>query len=370
MNIERVELNNFRNYKELSISFDEGVNLILGDNAQGKTNLIEALYISSMGKSFRTKNDLELINFDSDSLFLRVFSKKDDINIEIEVEIQKKSQKNTIKKIKKNKKQLSKTSELINNILIVIFSPDDLKLVKDEPEKRRRFLDREMCQISPLYYENYQNYKRALKQRNNYIKEGNINYDLLDVWDEQLSEYGSQIIRLRNQFVKKLNEISKKIHSGITNNEEEIDIIYEPSIGIKENFSEQKEYFYNEIIKRRERDIENRITSLGPHRDDICFSVNGIDMRNYGSQGQQRTCALSLKLAELALIKEETNEDAILILDDVMSELDVKRQEFLIRTLSENQLFITSTDLDNKIIEKLDNVTIYSVKNGNVEIVR
>lgn len=370
MNIEKIELKNFRNYKDLKISFDEGVNLILGDNAQGKTNLIEAIYISSMGKSFRTRNDRELINFDENSSFLRINSQKDDINIEIEVELEKKGNKSSQKRIKKDKKQLSKTSELIKNILIVVFSPEDLKLVKDEPEKRRRFLDREICQISPLYYENYSNYKRALKQRNNYLKEERINEELLDIWDEQLTTFGSKMMIIRRDFVKKLSGISREIHLGITKNEEEIEIVYEPDIPIKDNELEQKEEFYNRLIEKRKKDIENRTTSVGPHRDDIGFFVNGIDMRSFGSQGQQRTCALSLKLAELSLIKEETGEEAILILDDVMSELDSKRQEFLIKTLEKNQLFITATDIDEKILEKLENVTIYSVKKGEVEKVR
>ena len=370
MNIEKIELKNFRNYKEQEISFDKGVNLILGDNAQGKTNLIEAIYISSLGKSFRTKNDRELINFDENFSFLKIDAEKDEINIEIQIELEKKGTKSTIKRIKKDRKTLSRTSELIKNILIVVFSPEDLKLVKDEPEKRRRFLDREICQISPLYYDNYSNYKRVLKQRNNYLKEEKISDDLLSIWDDQLVSYGSKMMMIRNDFIKKISEISREIHKGITNGEEIIEIVYEPDLKIKESEEEQKELFLNKLIERRSKDIENRTTSVGPHRDDIGFYVNGIDMRSFGSQGQQRTCALSLKLAELSLIKEETGEEAILILDDVMSELDAKRQEFLIKTLEKNQLFITATDIDEKILEKLDNVTIYSVTKGHIEKAR
>ncbi len=382
MNIKSLELINFRNYNELNLSFDRGVNLILGKNAQGKTNLIEALYITSIGKSFRTKNDRELINFNKNNAFIKVIAEKNSFDIEIDVELEKKGSNSSIKRIKKNKKILSKTSELINNMLIVVFSPEDLKLIKDEPEKRRRFLDREMCQISPSYYENYLNYRRALKQRNNYLKDLNrdnlrdnkTNLDMLDIWDEQIANYGSNIINQRKVFIDKLDNISNKIHSGITENREKLRLKYEPNIDFLDDKEKQKDLFLNLLFEKRNKDIENKTTSIGPHRDDIAFFVNDIDMRNYGSQGQQRTCALSLKLAELSLIKEETGEEAILLLDDVMSELDTNRQEFLIKTLDENQLFITATEIDEKVIKNIEKkgkkTTIYSVDNGNVEIVR
>ena len=362
MKINNIELKNYRNYDYLNLSFDEGVNLIMGHNAQGKTNLIEAIYISSMGKSFRTPNDRELIKFDKNASFIKVFAEKNDFNIEVEIELEKKGSNSVIKRIKKDKKNLYKTSELIKNILIVIFSPEDLKLVKEEPEKRRRFLDRELCQISPSYYDNYSNYRRALKQRNNYLKEKDINLDMLDIWDEQIVNYGSNIIKYRRSFVKKLSEISSEIHNGITDGEENIAIKYEPNV--------EEDIIFGKLKEKREKDIENRTTSVGPHRDDLGFFVNGIDMRSFGSQGQQRTCALSLKLAELSLIKEETEEDAILLLDDVMSELDLKRQEFLIKTLSKNQLFITTTDIDKSVLGRIEKATIYSVSNGSVNIVR
>ena len=366
MNIKEIELKNFRNYKELKLSFDKGVNLILGNNAQGKTNLIEALYISSMGKSFRTTNDRELINFDEKNAFVKVLVEKEDFDVEIEIELEKRESNSVNKKIKKDKKNLLKTSELIKNIMMVVFSPEDLKLVKDEPEKRRKFLDREMCQISPFYYECFSNYRKALKQRNNYLKEVYVDPSLLEVWDEQIIKYGSKMIILRKEFVDKLSKISNEIHKGITNNEENIEIVYEPNIKVQNNIDNQEDYFRKKIGEKREKDIENRTTSVGPHRDDIGFYVNNIDMRSFGSQGQQRTTALSLKLAELNLIKEETEEDAILLLDDVMSELDAKRQEFLIKTLKNNQLFITTTDIDKSVLGSIEKATIYSVNAGTV----
>ena len=370
MIIKNIKLKNFRNYKELELSFDEKVNLILGHNAQGKTNLIEAIYISSMGKSFRTPKDIELINFDSDFAYIKTVAEKEDFDTEVEISIERRSKTAVNKKIKKDKKQPTKQSQLIKNIMIVIFSPEDMKLIKEEPERRRRFLDRELCQISPAYYDALINYTKVLKQRNAYLKGEpgrNINLDILEIWDEKLAEYGSEIIFRRAEFIEKLGKISNEIQKGITNGEEEIEIKYFPNIMKMEDKENQKKIFLAAITESRGRDMEFGTTSKGPHRDDIGFFVNGIDMRNYGSQGQQRTCALSLKLAELSLIKEETGEEAILLLDDVMSELDAKRQEFLIKTLKNNQLFITTTDMDKNLLNKLENATIYSVSGGNVE---
>ena len=366
MIIKELELKNYRNYKNLKISFDEKVNLILGDNAQGKTNLIEAVYICSLGKSFKTIKDIDLIKFDEENAYVKAICQKEDFNTEVEIILEKKGKTSVNKNIKKDKKRLSKTSELIKNIMIVIFSPEDLKIVKDEPEKRRRFIDRELCQISPSYYENYSNYRRTLLQRNAYLKEKDINPEIIDLWDEQLSKYGSKIIHKRREFIEKLSGISNKIHSSITSHEENLRIIYNPNIRIEENLEDQEYYFHKKIKESFESDLINRTTTVGPHRDDIEFIVNDVNMRNYGSQGQQRTCALSLKLAEITLIKEETGEDAILILDDVMSELDIRRQEYLIKTLDKNQLFITTTDIDKNILGNIESATIYSISNGSV----
>ena len=370
MIIKELELKNYRNYKEEKISFDEGVNLILGDNAQGKTNLIEAIYISSMGKSFKTSKDRELINFDENAARVKVIAEKDELETEVEITLEKKGNNSVIKNIYKNRKKLSKTSELIKNIIIVVFSPDDLKIVKEEPEKRRRFLDREICQISPYYYENYDKYRNVLKQRNVYIKEDNLDDNLLDIWDEQLAKYGSIIMKLRAEYIEKISSFSNLIHSGITNGKENISIEYEPCISYDNPVDNLEVILYERIKESRNKDKERRVTSIGPHRDDISFIVNGVDMRYFGSQGQQRTAALSLKLAELSLIKEDTGEDAILILDDVMSELDRSRQEYLIKTLMKNQLFITTTDLDKSVLGSIPEASIYSVESGSVKKVR
>ena len=369
MYIKSVELKNFRNYKDQKIDFDEKVNIILGNNAQGKTNIIEAIYMSSMGKSFRTSKDAELIGFGSDHAYVKVEAVKNDTDTRIEINLQSKGKNSSAKFVKKDRKDIRRTSELINNILLVVFSPDDLKIVKEEPEKRRRFIDREACQMSPAYFDVLSNYRRALIQRNAYLKESRIEPDILDIWDTQLAEYGCALTEQRRSFIRKIGEYSGRIHSGITGGSEELTVKYEPDIepGAECETREQKiGYFYDRIKSAFDSDMRNRTTTAGPHRDDIAFIVNGIDMRSFGSQGQQRTCALSLKLAELDLIREENDEEGILLLDDVMSELDGSRQEYLIDTMKNNQLFITTTDLDDSIKNKFREAAYFHVEAGTI----
>lgn len=366
MFIKSLELKNFRNYKDLNLEFNNKVNLIFGNNAQGKTNLVESIYLSSFGKSFRTGSDYKLIKFGEKETFIKVEAEKENFDTEVEIIIKSKSSSTTDKFVKKDRKNITRASELLNNILIVIFSPEDLKIVKDEPEKRRRFINRELCQISLSYYDSFVNYRKTLLQRNTYLKELNINPDILDAWDVQLAKYGALIIKLREKYIEKIAKISAEIHNGITGGEEKLIINYEPNLNIQPTVKDQEERFYESLKLSYESDLKNRSTQVGPHRDDISFFVNGVDMRSFGSQGQQRTCALSLKLAELSLIKEDTGENPILILDDVMSELDQKRQEFLIETLKDNQLFITTTDMDQSILSRIKRASIFFVENGKV----
>ena len=360
MYITRLELKNFRNYESLEADFDEKINLILGNNAQGKTNLIESIYMTSIGRSFRTAKDSDVIMFGRDEALIKVNAEKKFSGTEVEIRIKDASKKS----VKKDGIPLKKSSELLENIMIVIFSPEDMKIVKDEPEKRRKFIDRELCQISPRYYDSLSNYKKILAQRNAYLKEESIDPSLLDLWDSQLAGYGADIITGRKKFIESISGFSARIHSGITAGGEDLNIEYEPDVRVTENPEDQKMFFYEEIKKAFDSDMRNRSTTRGPHKDDISFFVNGINMRSFGSQGQQRTCALSLKLAELDLIKNETGEDAILLLDDVMSELDGTRQEYLIKTLKDNQLFITTTSLDERILGEFKNAKIFNIYQG------
>ena len=367
MYIKEIALRDFRNYEQLDLSFHKKVNLILGQNAQGKTNLLEAVYMASMGKSFRTGRDSEMISFGKDFAKIQVCAVRENIDTDVELILNKESKKSA----KIDGVPIKKASQLLDHIYIVVFSPEDLKIVKEEPEKRRKFIDRELCQLRPRYYEHLSAYKKILTQRNAYLKEERIDPSVLDIWDMQLSKYGSSVMEMRKEFIKKLNVISKNIHNSITNKKENLEIIYNPNI--KNSDSDKKKehfenYFYQEIKKSFESDLRQRTTTRGPHKDDLEFYINEINVRNYGSQGQQRTAALSLKLAELYLIKEETEEEAVLLLDDVMSELDAERQEFLIKSLSSVQLFITTTELSDNLIKKFPENSTFFVEKGKVKI--
>lgn len=360
MYITEIELHNFRNYDELSLQFHKNVNLILGNNAQGKTNLLESIYLCSMGKSFRTNKDQEMILFGQDYGRVKVHAQKDYVDTTVELILSKDAK----KAAKVDGIKIKKASELLDNIYMVIFSPEDLRIVKDEPEKRRKFIDRELCQIRPRYYENLTNYKKVLLQRNAYLKERDVDASILDLWDMQLAKYGAEIMLMRDDFIKKLEKISKVIHSSITGGKEHLTLSYVPNVPLGETRQEQEELFYNMIRSSYENDIRQRTTTKGPHKDDLEFFINDIGVRNFGSQGQQRTCALSVKLAELSLIKEETGEEGILLLDDVMSELDIERQEFLVKSLSDIQMFITTTEIPDKLKETLPEGKTFYVTKG------
>lgn len=356
MHIKEIQLKDFRNYSELKAEFHENVNVFLGQNAQGKTNLLESIYITSMGKSFRTSKDKDLIRFGKDFFRVKINAfKGDDLTVEIAVNQEGK------KGIKIDGVKAKKISQLLENIYIVIFSPEDLRIVKDEPEKRRKFIDRELCQISPSYYNSLNQYKKALLQRNAYLKELRIDEAVLEIWDEKLAEYGSKVIKQRDGFIKQINVISNKIHSGITNDKENLKVFYEPSIRVCEN---QQAAFFEELQKNRRRDIKNRTTGKGPHKDDLKLLANEIDIRNFGSQGQQRTAALSLKLSEIELIRSETGESPILLLDDVLSELDQERQNYLINSLQKTQVFITTTEISSEVERSLGDIKYFRIEKG------
>ena len=352
MQINQLLLKDFRNYENLNISFHPKVNIFLGNNAQGKTNLLEALYITSLGKSFRTGRDWEMIRFEMPFFRVSVGATKDGDPLHIDMAVSQEK-----KAIKIDGRKATKTSELLEHIYTVIFSPEDLKIVKDEPEKRRRFIDREISQLRPSYYQNLSSYKKALIQRNALLKDCNLNEENLNVWDESLAHYGEKIMEERETFISKLDVISRQLHKDITEGKETLEVIYEKDCGDD----------LLEVLKRsHRRDRMRGTTGAGPHRDDLKISVNGVDLRPYGSQGQQRTAALSLKLSELQLIREETGEEGILLLDDVLSELDAQRQQFLIKSLGAVQLFITATELSPEVRNTLPRGNLYIVSEGAI----
>jgi len=352
MQINQLRLKDFRNYKSLDISFHPKVNIFLGNNAQGKTNLLEALYITSLGKSFRTGRDWEMIRFEMPFFRVEVDATKEGEPLTIDMAVSQEK-----KGIKIDGLKATKTSDLLEHIYTVIFSPEDLKIVKDEPEKRRRFIDREISQLKPSYYQNLTCYKKALVQRNALLKDCNLNEENLNVWDESLAYYGHRIMEQREIFITKLDTISRQLHNDITKGEETLEVIYEKDCS---------EDLLGALSRCHRRDRMRGTTGAGPHRDDLKILVNGVDIRPYGSQGQQRTAALSLKLSELQLIKEETGEEGILLLDDVLSELDAQRQQFLIKSLGSVQLFITATELSKEVRESLPGGNLYIVTEGSV----
>lgn len=362
MYLKKIELKNFRNYEEEAVDFHEKVNIIIGKNAQGKTNLLESLYIMSLGKSFRTNKDIEMIGFEKEFCRTKSLSVKEGRELEIEITIEREGKSARINGVK-----TVRSSDLLENVYMVVFSPEDMKIVKEEPEKRRKFIDRELCQLKPVYYRNLGRYKKILQQRNSLLKQQEIKEDSIAVWDEGLAEYGAKLIQERKRFIEKLNGISREISSRITDGKEVLELCYEPGAECRENYEEQREYLKTTLRKNLKTDILRRSTSSGPHRDDLKLCVDGVDIRHFGSQGQQRTAALSLKLAEIKLIEEETGIAPILLLDDVLSELDAERQNFLINSLGEVQLFITATELGGEVIKQLPEGDTFIVENGRVK---
>ena len=347
MQIKNIELTNFRNYKNL--------NIFLGHNAQGKTNLLESIFVLGMGKSFRTNSDKEMIFFNED--FAKVKANVIEDNNEDEIEI---IYQNEGKIIKLDGIKLQRTIDLLETVYIVAFSPEDLKIVKEGPDNRRKFLDRELCQIKPVYYSDLGNYKKVLKERNTLLREENCDKNLYSVFNESLAEYGTRIVKERKLFIERLQKISEKIEDEITSGSEKLVLSYETKINSKEEF-------INILEENFEKDLYRGYTSFGPHKDDIKISVNDIDIRTYGSQGQQRTAALSMKLAEIELIKQETGKDAVLLLDDVLSELDQNRQRYLINAMSGTQVFITATEIDDNLRVLLPEGLCFKVDNGTVK---
>ncbi|MDD4199840.1 MAG: DNA replication/repair protein RecF [Eubacteriales bacterium] len=349
MYIKEIKLQNFRNYREEKVSFNKNVNLFLGENAQGKTNLLEGIYLNVLGKSFKNVRDKDLIMFGKD--FCRIttthVSAGEDHTTEIVISRDGK------KGIKADGVKLTRTSELLDRLFMIVFSPEDLKIVKEDPEKRRRFIDRELCQIKSGYLSDLNDYRHILKQRNAYLKGDRIDMDMLSIWDSQMDEYGNRIIEKRKSFIKKIDKISCEIHNKITGGKEVLELKYEPN------------EFNPALVSE---DLRNRNTGHGPHRDDFRISANGVDLRKYGSQGQQRTAALSLKLSEKKIIEEEKGEKAILLLDDVLSELDNERQVYLMNSLGENQMFITTTDIVGKVARNLPEGKVIKIRGGEVTV--
>ena len=359
MFIKRLQMLNYRNYNVLDISLGPHVNVFMGDNAQGKTNILEGIYYCAFARSHRTSKDRELINWNSDNALLSVTVGRERLDKRIDISILKDGK----KAIQINKIKIKKIGELFGNFNVVMFSPEDLKIIKDSPGVRRKFIDMELCQLNPKYYYNLVQYNKVLNERNSILRNRNINKDILDVYDMQLVEFGYNIIIDRLEYIEKLNKYSAKIHSDITSGKERIEFKYISTIKDLENI---RENFYSLLEKNRVRDCERGITSVGPHRDDFNVLINDVDTKSYGSQGQQRTAVLTIKFSSLKIIKELTGEYPVLLLDDVLSELDFSRKRYVLSTIGDIQTIITCTGIED-LYEYLDDKSkVFKVKDGEI----
>ncbi|EOS72562.1 DNA replication and repair protein RecF [Lachnospiraceae bacterium 10-1] len=359
MIIKSLELADFRNYETINISFDKGTNILYGDNAQGKTNILEAIYVSATTKSHKGSKDKEIVNFNKEEAHIRTYLEKEDVEYRVDMHLRK----NKSKGIAIDGQKIKKAADLLGLLNVVFFSPEDLAIIKNGPSERRRFADMELCQLDNFYLYNLNHYNKIINQRNKLLKDISFNPGLketLNIWDSQLISFGSKIIERRNLFTEQLCEIIGNIHNKLSGGKEELIVKYEPDVSIEE--------FENKMRENQEKDIRYKMTQSGPHRDDFSFIVNGIDIRKFGSQGQQRTAALSLKLSEIELVKKMTKDTPVLLLDDVLSELDSSRQNYLLNSIGEIQTIITCTGLDEFVNNRFEINRIFKVSNGVISM--
>ena len=356
MLIKNIYLEGFRNYDRQEIKLSDNINVFFGNNAQGKTNILEALYFSALGRSFRTHKENELIKFNENLAKIKIDYVKKDRENEIEIELNK----NSKKVIKLNKIKLNKNSELVGNLNLVIFSPDDIIILKQAPALRRKFLDILISQLKPNYVHLLSEYNKVLDQRNANLKIKNT--DTIDIWDEQLAKFAEKIFEYRKNYIEKLQKKMEEIHPKLTSEREKIEIKYKTGFTTKEEFLKKLKYSL-------QNDIYKGYTHEGTHRDDFEILINEKSLNIYGSQGQHRTAILSLKIAEMEIVKEEIFENPILLLDDVTSELDLERVNSIFNIIKDYQVFITCTDINS--ILKFDcltkNIKLYNIENGTIK---
>jgi len=360
MFISHLSADGFRNLKMSQVELTQGINILYGNNAQGKTNFLEAVYFCAFGRSLRAASDKELVFFDAQAAYIRTEIVRGGFRQTMDATIEKQGTRAT-KSISVDRIPIKHMKDLFGRLLVVMFTPEDLRLIKSGPAERRRFMDMEICQLSPVYYGDLREYHRALRQRNALLKilqKDKSQVDSLSIWDEQLANYGQRIIKTRKAFIGKVNDIAREIHGHITQSAEVLEVIYAPNIIYAENY-------LKDMSKSHRRDIAQGSTSHGVHKDDINFVINGVSVRSFGSQGQQRTAALSAKLAEIEIIKQSTGEFPVLLLDDVFSELDSSRQKFLLSRIMDLQTIITCTGVED-ILKSVEGCRIMKVDCGIV----
>lgn len=357
MIIKRLELADYRNYESLDLQFDKGTNILYGDNAQGKTNILEAIYVAATTKSHKGSKDNEIINFDKEEAHIRTYLEKDAIETRVDMHLRKSKSKG----IAIDGQKIKKAADLLGLCNVVFFSPEDLNIIKNGPAERRRFVDMELCQLDSFYLYNLNHYNKIVNQRNKLLKDMYMNPDLKDtltIWDSQLVSFGSKIIERRKIFTEQLNEIICEIHKKLSGGKEEILVYYNPDVSVED--------FEVKLKMNQERDIKLKQTTVGPHRDDFSFMIGKVDVRRFGSQGQQRTVALSLKLSEIEFVKKIAKDFPVLLLDDVLSELDSNRQNYLLNSIGDIQTIITCTGLEEFVNNRFEINKVYRVNNGKV----
>ena len=358
MHIKNIILISYRNYEKLQIELGKCVNVFIGDNAQGKTNILESIYYGAFARSHRTSKDKELINWNNDKAYISLLVGKSRLDKKIDINILRDGK----KAIKVNNIKVNKIGELFGTFNVVMFSPEDLKIIKESPGLRRKLLDMELSQINSRYYFNLVQYNKILNERNFLLKSKKFDSDVLDVYDMQLIEYADYIISKRLEYIDKINFYGYKIHKEITSDKEEIKFKYNCTV----NLDQYKKNYYKKLKDNVLRDREKGITSVGPHRDDFNIFINNIDVKVFGSQGQQRTSILTMKFSSLKIIKEITGEYPVLLLDDVLSELDANRKRYILTSIKDIQTIITCTGIDD-LSGYLDNTAkIFNVSDGQI----
>ncbi len=370
MFLKKLSLRHYRNYEQVEVEFKHQVNIFIGPNAQGKTNLLEAIYVIALTKSHRTHKDKELVGWNQEKAFLACELQKKYGDYQLELQLSQSG-----KKAKVNSLEQRKLSQFVGLMNVVMFAPEDLEIVKGSPGVRRRFLDMEIAQVQPGYMYDLLQYQKVLAQRNQTLKgfsqKQSSSYEqMLEIFNEQLANYGVKIMKRRQSFINKLQAWAAQIHLGITNGQEDLKIIYQPSFecGDLQDESVLFTHFMIKLSQVKQQEIKRGMSLVGPHRDDLLFYINDKEAQVFGSQGQQRTTALSIKLAEIELIHDEVGEYPILLLDDVLSELDQHRQTQLIETFQHKvQTFITTTGIESVNLSKLDGADLFHVVQGQVE---
>lgn len=359
MYITSLELSNFRNYQQLHLKFEDGINLFYGDNAQGKTNILESVFVCGTTKSHKGSKDKDMIRIGKEEAHIRMRISKDGIIHQIDMHLKK----NKAKGIAIDGIPIKRSGELFGFLPVIFFSPEDLSVIKNGPSERRRFMDIELCQMDKVYFYHLAQYNHVLQQRNQLLKQLGQKkdglFDTVDSWDQLLVQHGKILIEIRKQFVKDLNGLFQETHKKLTGGQERVFISYAPAVDSQDLKQKLKENL--------ERDIILRSTSAGPHRDDIIFWEGDKDLRKFGSQGQQRTAALSLKLSEISLMKGKVNSNPVLLLDDVFSELDRSRQQFLLESLKGVQTLITCTGLEEFVRQQMNARKTFHVVHGVVQ---